>query len=484
MLRYAAVEGMGNMGSWLGLPIKFERVYSDYEVEGGTPPAAGSTFRPAGTVRRRDQEGEEHRPSMADRRARRDSLRATRRACMDKQEEQGEDYRACLRRMNPDPVLDVVVPKDTLSLLNSATLGPPVLEMGDLITESEIRGMADAIKQLPGVPMGTRVELPRGVSEALRYARYNRVEGLSLGLGASAQQGAFTFDGVGRIGVADGVPRGELGIARSGKASRFRLGGYRRLAAMNPDTKPFGLVNSVFGVLAQRDDGEYFRSLGAELTGQNSETGWWSFRVYYEQQRREAVETSFSLPHVFSGERHFRPNTPAERANQAGASLTLRGSQPLSRTFQVGGDLTLDGGIGDFEFGRGSATVRAIVTPRQLLAIAVEGAVGTSAGAVPLQSNFYLGGPATLRGYDGAVTSGASYWRGRLEVANSFPGARLAVFSDAGWAGPRADFRRGKPRVSVGAGVSLLDGLVRFDLAHGLRAPKGWRFDLYFDGRL
>jgi outer membrane translocation and assembly module TamA len=69
-------------------------------------------------------------------------------------------------------------------------------------------------------------------------------------------------------------------------------------------------------------------------------------------------------------------------------------------------------------------------------------------------------------------------------VANSFPGARLAVFSDAGWAGPRADFRRGKPRVSVGAGVSLLDGLVRFDLAHGLRAPKGWRFDLYFDGRL
>jgi hypothetical protein len=49
MLRYAALDGIGNMGSWLGIPVKFERVYSDYEVEGGTPPPEGSTFRPAGT---------------------------------------------------------------------------------------------------------------------------------------------------------------------------------------------------------------------------------------------------------------------------------------------------------------------------------------------------------------------------------------------------------------------------------------------------
>ena len=53
MLRYAALDGIGNVGSWLGMPIKFERTYSDYQVEGGTPPVAGTTFRPAGTVRNR-----------------------------------------------------------------------------------------------------------------------------------------------------------------------------------------------------------------------------------------------------------------------------------------------------------------------------------------------------------------------------------------------------------------------------------------------
>ena len=69
-------------------------------------------------------------------------------------------------------------------------------------------------------------------------------------------------------------------------------------------------------------------------------------------------------------------------------------------------------------------------------------------------------------------------------MASSLPGLRLAVFGDAGWAGQRPAFRNGKPLLATGVGASFLDGLVRLDLARGLRAPKGWRFDLYFDGRL
>jgi hemolysin activation/secretion protein len=103
---------------------------------------------------------------------------------------------------------------------------------------------------------------------------------------------------------------------------------------------------------------------------------------------------------------------------------------------------------------------------------------------MPLQGRFYLGGPATLRGYSGAVTAGEAFWRGRVEVANSFPGFRLAAFSDIGWAGARESFRNGKPLLGTGVGASILDGLIRLDVARGMRAPKGWRFDLYFDGRL
>ena len=417
-------------------------------------------------------------------RARRATRRKARNECLD-QAESKEASRECMRAGETrDTTLLVVIPKDTVALLSSQTLGPPVLEMGDLITESELRGMADAIRQMPGVPRQDRIELPHHLSALLRNARYNRVEGLSLGFRGTVQRGPLLVDGLGRIGIADGVPNGELGASLGGQHNRFRLGGYRRLATVNPDTKPFGIVNSVWGLIAQRDDGDYFRTLGVALTGQNTESGWWSWRIYGERQKPAFVETSFSVPHVFNSNRRFRTNVVADRADQFGASLTLRGNQPLSRSLQVGGDATLDAAGGNYRFGRGSATVRAIVTPGGPLALAIEAAAGTSTGTVPVQGRFYLGGPATLRGYSGAATSGEAFWRGRVEVASSFPGFRLAAFSDIGWAGSRSDFTSGKPLLGTGVGASILDGLIRLDLSRGLRAPKGWRFDLYFDGSL
>lgn len=483
MLRYAALDGIGNLGSWLGIPLKFERVYTDYSVEGGTPPPEGSTFRPAGTARRRSRDSVAVDSAAVQ--ARRDSIRAVRRACLDHAEGR-EQRRACYRLgRNRDTTLAVVLPTDTLSLLTSPTLGPPILEMGDLITEAELRGLGDAIRHLGGgAPLGSRLELPRGVSALLQNARYNRIEALSLGVRGTLQTGPLTLDGLGRIGMADRIPNGELGFSLSGQRSRFRLGGYRRLAAVNPDTKPFGVVNSVWGVLAQRDDGDYFRTLGVELTGQNSETGWWSWRLFAEHQKLARVETSFSLPHVFNGDRRFRPNVVADTATQFGAALTLRGSQPVSRVLEFGGDATLEAAAGDYRYGKAAATVRAIVTPRKLLAVALEGSAGTSRGSVPLQSRFYLGGPATLRGYDGAVTAGTAYWRGRIEVGNSFPAVRLMAFSDVGWAGAHSDFGKARALIGSGVGASFLDGLVRLDLSRAMRSPKGWRFDLYFDARL
>ncbi len=483
MLRYAALDAVGNMGSWLGVPLKFERVYTDYEVEGGTPPPLGTKFRPAGTVHHRTADEEPTDPEAA--RARRRERRRLRNECLDKADTQ-EQTRACLHLSRPgaDSILAVVIPPDTLSLLASTTLGPPVLEMGDLITESELTNLADAINALPRAPLGSRVELPRGVNTILQNARFNRVEALSLGLSGTARTGTLTADALGRIGLGDGVPNGELGVSLSGRSTRFRLGGYRRLAAVNPDTKPFGVVNSVWGVLARRDDGDYFRTLGVELTGQKTTTGWWSWRVFAEKEKPAFVETTFSLPHLFDASKRFRSNVVADRADQFGASLTLRGNHPLSRSIQIGGETTLEAAGGDFSFGRGGATLRAIVTPRALLAVALEASAGTSTGDVPVQGRFYLGGPATLRGYSGAAIAGESYWRGRLEVGNSFPGARLTVFSDIGWAGPKSAFRTGKPLLGSGVGASFLDGLVRLDLSRAMRAPKGWRFDLYFDGRL
>jgi len=61
----------------------------------------------------------------------------------------------------------------------------------------------------------------------------------------------------------------------------------------------------------------------------------------------------------------------------------------------------------------------------------------------------------------------------------------LSVFGDVGWAGVRGDYDGANLLYGVGVGGSLLDGLVRLDLSHGLKGPqKQFRIDLYVDALL
>lgn len=496
MLRYTAIDAAGSMGSWLGMPIKIERVYADYEVEGGTPPDPNSKFRPAGTIARQYVDSAGVPLDSAARKARSDSISKAIDQCVehatsdDSMKTRGgrREVRIrvgrCTRRQHDDSVLTVIVPADTASLLTSPTLGPPILAMGDLISESEIRSLAQGIPGLPKAPWATSLQLPKGVGTLLQHARYNRVEALSLGTGGRVDFGRFRLDGAARIGVADWWPNVEVSAATRPRNAQLQLGAYRRLTAANPDTHPFGLMNSFFGLVAHRDDGQYYRTQGAEFIAQNTNSGWWTLRLYAERQTAARVETTFSIPHLFGSDGVFQPNITADRATQAGGSLTVRGARTFSKTFTLSSDVSVDGAGGDYQFGRGAATVRGLITPDGPIAVALSASAGTSTGTLPIQSRFYLGGPATLRGYDGGSISGQAFWAGRAEVANSFPGARIALFSDVGWAGPRPAFSRGKALIGGGVGASFLDGLIRTDLSHAFNGARGWRFDIYFDGIL
>jgi hypothetical protein len=61
--------------------------------------------------------------------------------------------------------------------------------------------------------------------------------------------------------------------------------------------------------------------------------------------------------------------------------------------------------------------------------------------------------------------------------------ARVITFADAGWAGPRADALHGRALTSAGLGLSVLDGLIRFDLARSLR-PGSWKLHMHFNSVL
>jgi hypothetical protein len=296
------------------------------------------------------------------------------------------------------------------------------------------------------------------------------------------------MDAVVRIGTGDLWPNAEVGVLRETGTARFRLAGYRRLAVADPSTKGLGIGNSMAALFLGRDDGDYFRTVGAELTGAPAVTLGQTFawRIYAERQTAARRETQFSLAHLINDQHVFRPNITADTADQFGAALTVRGTRVLREdgAASVGAEVVIDGATGTFGFARTALTVRVNTPITRRLVGAVEVAGGSSLGRVPVQSRWYLGGANTLRGYGGNAMNGDAFWRARAEVANSVPAARLALFFDVGRAAPRDDLSLSRSLMSVGVGASFLDGLVRLDLGRALRAPTGWRVDLYADGVL
>jgi hypothetical protein len=290
-------------------------------------------------------------------------------------------------------------------------------------------------------------------------------------------------------GIADRQPKATLELGFRGPARTMNLRAYRALRATDAALRPFGFLHSLNALLFGRDDAQYYRALGAslELAPPSAATQWYSLRIYGEQQRAAHKNTDWSVPHLFDGEREFRSNIRADRATQYGTELLLRaqhGANP--NALRLGGQLDVRAETGTFEFIRPALTLHTSLPPLGPVALALEGAAGTTVESSPVQSYWYLGGTSTLRGYHSGVLSGPAFWRGRAELATPLPAFRLALFSDVGWAGAASNdaFRSARPLVSAGAGISALDGIVRLDVARALRAPTGWRLHLYMDALL
>ena len=466
--RLIAFDAVATAGSWLQMPLRYERLYSDYEVTGDT--ASRRAPRPPRATAAADSTARVQCHAQVD-------TLTVDCVCRD-----GE----CLK-------FAVNVPTDTAGLLGSVELPPAFAGMsggageGDtLISTGELQELMRGVGRLPQAPWQFHARPPRW-----GLARYNRVEGLALGAHGELDLGRLVVDGSARVALADGEPDVEGGITRETGTARFRIAAYRRLDAVDiaagGSGSALGFGNSLSGLLLGRDDGDYYRSAGLSFTALPAVTAQQSFsvRVYAERQRSAAKRTDFSLPHALHADHVFRPNIVADSADQVGAAITLRAQRGFDpEGARWGADLSLDGGAGTYGFGRGSATLRFTAPLTSRVAGAVELAGGTSAGTVPLQSRWYLGGPNTLRGYGGGVTSGDAYWRARVELASRLPAARVALFCDVGRAAPRDQLSLARPLVGAGIGASFVDGLLRIDLARALRPPKGWRLDLYVDGIL
>jgi hypothetical protein len=371
-------------------------------------------------------------------------------------------------------------------LENSPAL-PPVTasdeELFDMKARDELLGSLDMGLQ-PGFAL-----MPVKLHTGPDLARYNRVEGLSLGAAATMEiGGGYTVAALGRIGHADRHPNGELSLARSNGARTVTGAIYHRLSAANPEWGgALSLGPSIPALLYARDEGFYYRNFGAELREtRESRGGYAEYRLFIERQWSAGdsdVVNTFNVADLV-GNRQFQPNIVSERISVTGASGLYQrafGNDPMG--FRLVTATRAEAGTGTFSFGRLSLE-GTLSRPVGRFATALTGAAGSSVGQVPFQRWWYMGGLRTVRGQVAGRQAGNAFWLGRAEVGTKFSAVRPVAFFDVGWAGSRDAIGKTLPQRGAGIGFGFLDGLFRIDIARGLYPTKRWRTDFYLGAPL
>jgi hypothetical protein len=464
MPRVQSIEGSAQAG-FMRVPMKMEQSFKYASVNGSTPiplpqiavgdTASDSVSRAARIARRRT----------------------------DCREITGSSTRT-VRRW--DNALQMVVKTscDTVALAKSPELPKSIYDEGEeVFSTSERDELISKALSLAAQP-GWTPQRPV-YSYGLGFTRYNKIEGLSSGIGVRQSLGqGYTARASARIGVADWQPNGELGLSRSNGRSTLTLNAYRRLSSANDWTDPFAFGASLSALLFGRDEGFYYRTAGIELAGTPDDSATTSWRLFAENHSDAERKTNFSVVKALGGD-GFEDNIDSNDGNIVGVAASRHGTYGLDpRGFRFFGSVRGEAAAGSFGFGRAmfDGTVSRGLFKGVDAALTL--GAGTSAGEVPAQRLWYLGGSQTVRGQSAGNQFGDAFWLGRIEFGTSRVGFRPVVFYDVGWAGDRGDFTEpGRPMSGAGVGASFLDGLVRFDVAKGIYPEKKIRANLYVEAR-
>ncbi|MEO7366600.1 MAG: BamA/TamA family outer membrane protein [Gemmatimonadaceae bacterium] len=389
-----------------------------------------------------------------------------------------------LKRTQTGQVMIVKTPCDTAVLAHSPELPKSIYDEGEALFGAKERDAlvdeALTISAQPGF-----MPQPIAFEYGLNQTRYNKIEGLSTAIAASQSLGAgYTAHASARLGIADWQPNGELGVARSDGRHTYGINAYRRLAAANDFNDPFSFGSSLSALLFGRDEGFYYRTIGAELTGtgDNSATGTW--RLFAEHQTDAKKKTNFSLGGKL-GNDEFEDNIDAKNGNYFGVSAERHGTRGLDpHGMRIFAQTRAEAVTGTLDYVRGMFDATVSHGLGSKLDGAVTLAAGSSAGTLPIQRAWFLGGSQSVRGQAAGAAIGNAFWMSRVELGLGSIGARPVVFYDVGWAGDRKDFSSpGRPISGAGVGASFLDGLVRFDVARGIYPEKKIRANLYVEAR-
>ena len=449
------------------IPFEAKTTFEDYEINTGTPVVF--------TVP--DVDSAEARQ---ERKLRREEIRRTRRGGgrYYPDSTQAVDYtgywgggRFQVHRPSSDSLAPYAGWTDSLSLDPEAGDDERIRE-----AEAEVARLAEG---LPSEMTGIR---RRGIAYE-RFAdilRFNRVQGLSVGLGYQVKVPKMSFTnllGTVRYGIADGRLNGRLALIREAPGGRLTISGYYEVAEVDRFYRVKTLGNSVNALFTSHDNADYYRAGGAAVEFETSIRRGLQLTLFgrVEDQRSANRSVGSGINGLWS-DNGFPDNPPVTEGTFGVVGWRFDGtSGPASWSAAT------DAFIGSTALiGRVYASWRQPFPDKTRLTLAVDAGIST-AGDLS-QALYRVGGLRTVRGYTYGTTRGQAFWAARADWAPFRGNIRPVVFLDAGQAGAVDGIADETVLVGAGAGVSFFDGLVRFDLSGPLTGGtgQGLRFDIVF----
>jgi len=472
-------EGDGRIGSLLTIPVVVEAFTQDVEInEPGLDPEFpipdGWTRSEIGPCddphegRRRDREHDEPVEDDEEQEARVEA------------EEAAEDAEPC---ENPDgPTRIILLPPEKALVAWFDSDEESQLSDSKPFSDDELNQIRDRLGKISLPPAPATKPTIR-----LAGSRYNRVEALSGGVRAEVPlDGETRLIGEARIGLADLVPNLSASVVTRSGDGELEMAGYWKLQDVGDWGNPFALLPSAHALLLAYDDAQYYRVAGLSVGWRGGGTTRTEVRMFGERHWDAPKETDVSLPHLLS-DYEFPENVTAEEVTLFGVSGRVRlqaGRDPDKPIYTA--TAWAEGAVGDREYARFAGSGSVGVPIAKVAEVALEASAGSSVGTPPPQRYYFLGGVETLRAFPNTpdANRGTAFWLGRVELGTRNPALRIVLFSDLGWAGSRSEFTFDDPAISAGIGFSLLDGLIRLDVARSLqgREPNAWRVYLSVDG--
>jgi hypothetical protein len=312
--------------------------------------------------------------------------------------------------------------------------------------------------------------------------QYNRVQGLSLGLGYQvpipAPLAASLYTTL-RYGLSDERVTGRLTIVRNAPAGRIAFSAYFDIADLDPFSSGRTFGNTFNGLFVAHDNGDYALSRGARVSFERPiRTGMELVLAGHIERLGSVGRVARSAINDFlGGTGIFPPNPPVEEGTFVLGSAQIRN---VGRTRWTG--------TADIVNGAGQTTGRLFGELLRGVGSALGLTVRLKAGAATQpaapQSLFRLGGLNTVRGFEYGTQRAPAFWAGQLDVTPFGGRVRPVIFLDAGQAAPISTLLSSTVLVGGGVGLSLFSGLIRFDLSRPISSDRASkvRLDLVIRG--